>query len=191
MTGHVPTVLVADDETPLVEMYELFLREEYDVITATDGDAVLELVDDSVDAVVLDRRMPTMSGDETLTTLRERGYEVPVGLVSAVSPDTDIIELPLDAYLTKPADSEDLQKLVELLLSRRDIDEQSRTFLRLASKKAALEATDRVAANAPGIEDLHRQMETARTETLEELSGALPGDSDELPGSVDARSVIE
>lgn len=193
MTGHddVPTVLLADDETPLLEMYELFLGEAHDVITAADGDEVLEHVDESIDVVILDRRMPRVAGDEALATLRERGYEMPVAMVSAVAPDSDIIEMSLDAYLTKPLDSEELQTLVELLVARQDIDEHSRNFLRLASKKAALEASGRVNSDDSDIKDLYRQIETARTEMAGDLSGIVPSGSAEIPGSVDISSAIE
>lgn len=169
-----PRVLLADDQASLVEMYELFINDDYDVVTASGGAEVIERIDESVAAVVLDRRMPKMTGDETLTALRDRGYETPVGMVSAVGPGDDIVGLPMDAYLTKPVGREGFRKLVELLLARRNVDERSRTLLRLASKKAVLEAAGRVGTNGSAIADLERQMDAVRTELANESEASVP-----------------
>lgn len=162
--GDVPTVLLVDDQSALVEMYGLFLGDEYDVVTATDGEEMLERIDESIDAVVLDRRMPGMTGDEALVTLRERGYGIPIAMISAVHPGSDIVGLPLDAYLTKPVDRERLRKLAELLVARRGIDGRPRSLLRLASKKAALETAGYGSADGSAIKELGRRMDAVRAE---------------------------
>jgi DNA-binding response OmpR family regulator len=136
------TVLVADDEAALVDLYREFLADEYDVRTATDGTEALEQVDDAVDVVLLDRRMPDRSGDEVLSELRNRGLDCMVAMLTAVEPDTDIVEMPFDDYRVKPLDRSELLGLVELLVERATYDERSREFFRLASKKAALEVAD-------------------------------------------------
>lgn len=151
-----PTVLLVDDNGPLVDTYRLMLEPAYDVLTATDGAEALDLLTISVDTVLLDRRMPTMAGDEVLRRLRERGYEVPVGLISGADAEIDIVDLPLDAYLTKPLGDE-LPHLIEMLTARQELDEQSRQFLRLASKEMALEASGRVDQDAPEFRELRRQ----------------------------------
>ena len=60
------TVMLVDDEPTLVDLYETFLSGEYDVRTATGGTEALEVMDESVDVALLDRRMPELSGDEVL-----------------------------------------------------------------------------------------------------------------------------
>ncbi|MFB6302877.1 MAG: response regulator [Haloferacaceae archaeon] len=132
-------VLVADDERALVDLYAKFLESEYDVRTATGGAEALEKVDEAVDVVLLDRRMPDLSGDEVLCELRDRGLDCMVAMLTAVEPDIDIVEMPFDDYKVKPVDRSDLLGLVEVLVDRASYDEQSQVFFRLASKKAALE----------------------------------------------------
>lgn len=112
-----PTVLVVDDDRDVAEAYQFWLSEQYDVRTAGDGREALEAVDDSVDAVLLDRRMPTLSGDEALAEMRDRGVDVPVAMVSAVDPSYDGSDLPSDAYLTKPVTRVELLETVATLLS--------------------------------------------------------------------------
>jgi len=136
------TVLVADDEAALADLYARFLAEEYDVRTATGGAEAVEKTDGAVDVVLLDRRMPDMSGDEVLSELRDRGLDCMVAMLTAVEPDGDIVDMPFDDYKVKPVDRSDLFGLVEVLLERSTYDERSREFFRLASKKAALEIAD-------------------------------------------------
>ena len=139
-----PRVLLVDDEPALVGLYEAALEETCDVVAATDGEEALALVDESVDVVLLDRRMPGTSGDEVLSALRQRGYEMPVGIVSGIQPDTDILGLPLDAYLIKPVEPEQLRETAELLAVRTEFDERCRELFRLVAKKTALEAAGAV-----------------------------------------------
>jgi len=135
-----PTVLVADDESMLLDTYELWLEPEYIPRTATDGEEALGAMDDTVEVVVLDRLMPGRSGDEVLTELRRRGFDCPVGMVTAVEPDFDIIELPFQAYLTKPVSREAFLDMVEQLLALGEYETTMQRLLGLAEKRATLEA---------------------------------------------------
>ena len=131
-------VLVVDDEEEVAEVFSLWLRDEYETRVATGGEAALEAVD-GVDLVLLDRRMPDLSGDETLARMRERGYDGPVAMVTAVDPDFDIVEMAFDDYLVKPISKEELQGTVERLLSVQSYDEQTQDQFALARKLATLE----------------------------------------------------
>jgi len=171
------TVLVVDDEPQLVSVFEVYLQERFRVRTATGGEAALELIDGSVDVVLLDRRMPGMSGDEVLSELRRQGHEVPVGMATAADPDADIVEMPFDEYLIKPIDRDELLSAVDRLVTSAEFDERSREFFRLAVKKEALEGTE-----GPLGEEYDRileRMEALRAEldgTLEELATDRSGD---------------
>jgi DNA-binding response OmpR family regulator len=139
-----PTVLLVDDEPGLVGLYEVWLSDACEVLTATGGEEALDIVDESVDIVFLDRRMPRLSGDEVLATLRERGLEMQVAMLTAVEPDEDIVDMPFDDYLIKPVEEEDVKAVIDILLQRQTYDEQSQRLFSLASKKAALEASSNV-----------------------------------------------
>lgn len=156
------TVLVVDDEEDLANLYTATLATKYSVRTATSGAEAIEMMDEEVAVVLLDRRMPGMTGDDVLSTLRERGYDCQIAMLTAVEPDGRIIEMPFDDYRVKPIEENDLLKLVDVLLERAAFDEQCQEFFRLASKKAALE----VAGN-DDIEEYHhlvKEMEIIRAE---------------------------
>jgi len=166
-----PTVLAVDDEPDLAELYRVYLDAAYEVRIATDGEEALSLMDDTVEVVLLDRRMPDMSGHEVLEAIRGEGYDARVAMLTAVEPDVDIVDMPFDDYKTKPVTKEDLLALVEVLLQRAKFDEHSQKFFALASKKAALEASDMT--NTEEYEDLIDQMEAVRDrvdDTLDHLS---------------------
>ncbi|MFD1684971.1 response regulator [Halobellus litoreus] len=174
MDGATSRVLVVEDEPDLAELYAIYLSDLYDVQTATNGETALEIVDAETDVVLLDRRMPDLTGDEVLEEIRARGLETQVAMITAVEPDVDIVEMQFDDYLVKPVTKEDLHGLVEILLRRANYDERSQEFFRLASKKAALESSPDVSVeNEAEYRELAQRMEDIRTElddTLAELS---------------------
>lgn len=134
------TVLVVDDETDTADLYADQLASEYEVLTAYSGEEALNLVDSAVDVVLLDRRMPGLRGDAVLKRIRERDIDCRVVMVTAVEPDTDIIDLPLDDYLVKPVSAGELHDTVERMLVRNSHDERVQEVVALASKMATLEA---------------------------------------------------
>ena len=82
-----PLVLVVEDEPDLADLYATWLKIDYSVRTAYGGEEAVEQLDDEIDVVLLDRRMPGLSGDEVLTKIRERGIDCYVSMVTAVEPD--------------------------------------------------------------------------------------------------------
>ena len=78
------TVLVVDDEKSIRDSLRMILEYEgYRVLEAANGDEALAAVRRSSPyAVLLDIKMPEMDGLSVLTALRERGYEMPVIVVT-------------------------------------------------------------------------------------------------------------
>lgn len=133
-------VLVVDDEPSILQLFTASLDGEYRVITAESGEEALELLDDTIDVVLLDRRMPKLSGSQVLEQLRKRGYDVPVAMLTAVKPGVDIVDLGFDDYLEKPVSVTDVRDCVERLASLGRYDDVVREYYALASKVSALEA---------------------------------------------------
>jgi two-component system response regulator AdeR len=133
------SILVVEDEDALAETYARWLDADHTVQTAYTGEEALEVVDDDVDIVLLDRRLPGMSGGEVLETIRERGLDCRVAMLTAVDPDFDIFEMPFDDYAVKPVLREELNELVERLLLLATYDSQARQSFALASKVSVLE----------------------------------------------------
>lgn len=166
-----PTVLLVDDEPELLDVYELWLADRCAVRTAGSGGAALAAIDEAVDVVFLDRRMPEMTGDEVLEELRERGHDPPVAMLTAVDPDADIVEMPFDDYLTKPVSKAELGATIDVLLQRAAYDERSRELFALASKRAALEASPDVDhTESEKYHDLSERVESVREELDDQLA---------------------
>lgn len=136
-----PTVLVVDDEEMVLDLYEVWLSEAYAVRTAADGEGALEAVAPEVDVLLLDRRMPGRSGDAVLEALEEHEADPLVAMVSAVEPDVDIVDIPVDDYVIKPTDREELFDAVEGLLARREYDPEEREYAALARKLVLLRSS--------------------------------------------------
>ncbi|MFY4813785.1 response regulator [Haloarcula argentinensis] len=139
--GRQATILVVDDEPAVADVYTDQLGDRYTVETAYSGEAALSKLDSAVDVVLLDRRMPDLSGDEVLSAIREKRYDTRVAMVTAVDPDFDIIEMPFDDYVLKPVSKEDLFQTIEQLLLYADYEERLRECYSLTAKYAALESS--------------------------------------------------
>ncbi len=137
-----PTVLVVEDEPDVANLYERYLAEDHRIRVAQTAEKALERFDEAVDVVLLDRRLPGMSGDELLAELRSRNFTGPVAMITAVEPDVDIVDLPFDEYVEKPIDRETLQETVDRLTQRALFERKSRELFRLTAKKASLDAAD-------------------------------------------------
>ncbi len=134
-----PTVLIVDDERAIADAYAEGLSTEYDVRTAYSGTAAIDRLDSTVDVLLLDRRMPEVPGDAVLEEIEAREIDPRVVMVTAVEPDTDIIEMSFDEYLVKPVSTDRLVEVVERMLARQRQDEQLQQMLAVASTLATLE----------------------------------------------------
>jgi DNA-binding response OmpR family regulator len=176
MSDDLPLVLVVEDEPDLADLYATWLRSEYRVRVAYGGREALEKLDDEVEVVLLDRRMPDLSGDEALKEIRERGFDCRVAMVTAVEPDFDIVEMGFDDYLVKPVSRESLTETVEGLRLRESYDEGMQELFSLASKKAILEAEK----DAVALENNEEyQQLSARVEELREQLDQTVGEFDD------------
>jgi len=166
-----PTVLVIEDEEGLADLYTVWLEDGNNVKTAYSGKEGLEMLSEEVDVVLLDRRMPEMSGDEVLEELRNRGYDCQVAMVTAVDPDVDIVDMPFDHYITKPIEKEDVQEAIEKLLEKSRLDDEAQKRQTVQFKKAILqdEVDDEDIKESEEFAKLEKQLEGfERNETSNE-----------------------
>ncbi len=141
MSGSEPaTVLVVDDEPDVADAYAAQLETDFEVMTAYGGQEALDLLDESVDVVLLDRRMPGISGDEVLDEIRNRELNVRVAMVTAVDPDFDIIDMPFDDYVIKPVSRDELFETIERLLTTSQYEKKLRQYYALTAKHGTLVA---------------------------------------------------
>ncbi|WP_226010719.1 response regulator [Halomicrobium salinisoli] len=160
------TVLVVDDEREVADVYALRLGDEYETETAYGGEEALASIDEDVDVVLLDRRMPDLSGDDVLDEIRERGLDCRVIMITAVDPDFDIIDMPFDDYICKPIEKEDLVAAIEQQLAAQRYDDRLSAYLKVTSKLALLEAekTPQALEDSAEVADLRTRVAELRAE---------------------------
>lgn len=134
------TVLVVDDDADTADMYTAYLADDYPVRTAYSGDEALAALDDDVAVVLLDRRMPGLSGDNVLRAIREEDIDCRVVMVTAISPEVGMLGMAFDDYLVKPVTGAGIRDAVARMLVRNTCDETIQAIVALASKMATLEA---------------------------------------------------
>ena len=125
------TVLVIDDEQPIVEILKFNLAKEvYSVLEAYDGATGLELaLSENPDLILLDVMLPKMDGFEVCRKIREKS-SVPIIMLTAKEEEVDKglgLELGADDYMTKPFSVRELTARVKANLRRMSIDKTAST----------------------------------------------------------------
>jgi CheY-like chemotaxis protein len=108
-------LLVADDDEAIqICMEDISRQEGWDLTFARDGEECLSLIQaDEPALLVLDQRMPKMTGEEVLIRLEALGRSIPVILISAEKDLTRLRRFPsIIRVLTKPFDLDDFIFLV-------------------------------------------------------------------------------
>jgi two-component system alkaline phosphatase synthesis response regulator PhoP len=119
-------ILIVDDQQELLTGLALnFRREGYEVLTAADAAAGLELArEQRPDLIILDVMLPGMNGFDVCRELRRAGLEVPIIMLTARSEEIDRVlglEIGADDYLTKPFSVRELLARVRIHLRRRPV----------------------------------------------------------------------
>lgn len=112
------TILIAEDEKAIRRTLEMHLLEEgYKVLTAVDGrEAVASAVEQEVDLLLLDLRLPELDGFEVLKIIKERRPALPVVMITAyddMSTAIEAIRLGAADHLGKPVDLDHLDVVID------------------------------------------------------------------------------
>ena len=122
-TSRAVRVLIVEDERKVAKaLREGLEAEHYEVRVASTGEEGFFLVNhESFDLVVLDLMLPRRDGIEVLTTLRKRGLETPVLILTAKDTVDDRVhglDSGADDYLVKPFAFPELLARIRALLRR-------------------------------------------------------------------------
>ena len=117
------TILVVDDEIGPRESLRAVLKPEYTVLIATDGEqAITKLEETPIDVVLLDLRMPGMSGIAVLERVKAFNPDIEVILITGYASYETVLEaLRLHAfdYISKPFNIPELRDKVRRAVQRR------------------------------------------------------------------------
>ena len=120
-------LVVEDDKKVARALREGLQAEHYDVRVASTGEEGFFLVNHEVfDLVLLDLMLPRRDGVEVLTTLRKRGLQTPVLILTAKDTVDDRVQgldLGADDYLVKPFAFPELVARIRALLRRGRMDQ--------------------------------------------------------------------
>lgn len=125
-------ILVVDDEVELVELVAKYLQKEgFRVSTAYDGVQALEMMDHSIDCIVLDIMMPKLDGFRTCEEMR-KNYSTPIIFLTAKGDEDDKIhglKTGGDDYLVKPFSLKELGARIEAVLRRANMLKEEKNVL--------------------------------------------------------------
>ena len=165
LLGAKKILAVDDSPTYLNELARQLQAEHYDVIGASSGREALSLLDiQPVDCILLDVRMPGLSGFETCAKIKQTRAlrNIPLIILTAVEETQAILEginAGADDYVSKATDFEVLKARVRAQLRRKHFEEEHRRV------REQLIQTEREAEKAKAAQ----QIAEARAALVEEL----------------------
>lgn len=174
------TILVVDDEDANLRMLSRIFKEEYNVLTASNGRDALDLLANDpnpkrINLIISDQKMPVMSGVEFL----EKSQEIvpkAIRMILTGYSDVDVIINSINKghvykYIQKPFEINDIRITVQRALEIFDLEKQ----------KAKL------------IKDLQKEVEVRKTaeEKLQKLNEELKSAMDQLHQSLSRQAEAE
>ena len=162
-----PHVLVIDDEIGPRESLRMLLKPTYQVHTADCVEAGLKLLKEKQpDAIVMDIRMPGMTGIEGLRRIREIDPHLSVIMLTgfgALETAREALQLGANDYISKPFDAREMQEVIDRNVERTrvhrtsdhaaaEIKELNNSLLKQLAQKERLAALGQ--ASAEFVHDL-------------------------------------
>ena len=132
MTHKLKTVLIVDDDEGMRDTLTAILKREYRVLRVSSGEAALPILNrEDIDLMLLDVKLPGISGFEVLRIVKENYALVEVIMISAISEiETAVQAMKHGAYhyITKDFDYDELRSLVRNASERQDLNRQVLTL---------------------------------------------------------------
>ena len=132
MTHKPKTVLIVDDDEGMRDTLTAILKREYRVLRVASGEAALPILNrEDVDLMLLDVRLPGISGFEVLRIVKENYSLIEVLMISAINDiETAVQAMKHGAYhyVTKDFDYDQLRSLVRNASERQDLNRQVLTL---------------------------------------------------------------
>jgi DNA-binding NtrC family response regulator len=114
------SILIVDDELGVRESLRMILKSYYDIYTAPDGEAALNIIKErKIHLITLDLNMPKLSGIETLREIRKIDREVPVIIITGYGTQKDEEEALLYGvrdFISKPFNASEIITVIKEML---------------------------------------------------------------------------
>ncbi len=113
-------ILIVDDDVTSLQYLQIILKSEFETIyTAHSGEEALRIVNesDNIDYILMDLKMPGMSGYEATKKIRRKNPEVKIIAQTAYALEGDrdtAIEAGCNGYISKPVRKEQLFEILNI-----------------------------------------------------------------------------
>jgi len=122
------TILICDDDQGMRDTLAAILKRDYKVLTVSSGEAALVLLrEEDIDMILLDVRLPGITGFDLLRIVKENYGLIECIMISAINEvETAVQAMKHGAYhyITKEFDYDELRSLVRNAFERQDLNRQ-------------------------------------------------------------------
>lgn len=169
-------ILITDDDTSIqFFLGELIKKEGYDFDTVSSGEEALKLISGKdYSLVLLDERMPGISGLEVLEGIRAKGYKMPVIMITAYgSKEFALKAIREGAYdfFTKPIDIEIVRTVIKRALEKYELEHEIEELRRDVEEKGL---EKQIVARSP---EMTKTMDLARKVSRTDVTVLITGES--------------
>jgi DNA-binding NtrC family response regulator len=117
------SILIVDDEQGVRESLRMILKFSYRVYLSPSGEEALNFIrENKIDLILLDLRMPGLSGLDTLREIRKIGEDIDVIIVTAygtIANAQEAIACRVTDFITKPFDVAEVLYVVNRIIKKR------------------------------------------------------------------------
>ncbi len=178
-----PTLLIVDDEPNVLYLLEKHLRSEFvNIITAETARGGIKMVEEQhPDAVILDVRLPDLSGLDAFNIIRQHDARLPVIIITAhATTETAIEAMKRGAfeYLLKPIDLHELRTAVENALELSRLSRVPTVFDQ--SEIESDDGADHIVGTSPAMQAVYKDIGRAAPQDVNVLILGESGTGKEL-----------
>ncbi len=170
-------ILVADDELVNLKVVAHFLREfGHEPVLADSGIKALELMDSSIDLVLLDVMMPGVDGFEVVRRIRSNPaqQDIPIIMITALTGRQDrltAVEAGANDFIAKPIDKTELQVRMRSLLRMKQSQDEVKRYQASLEEMVAIR-TEALRFAVDNLKEMQHSILASQLDTIFRLSAA-------------------
>ena len=159
-------ILIVDDEVFNCELLEMYLDLfGHEVVTAFSGSEALARLDSSIDLILMDVNMPSMTGYETVERIRGGAEcaDVPIIMVTALNSQEDRLKAVRSGagdYINKPVDEVELRVRIDAQLRLKQAQDALKQHQEQL-EQLVQERTRELEARSQELEEKNREIQAA------------------------------